>query len=241
MRHLPCLPLCRSFEKLSCVFPAATPCARQVRVFLLVPIADSALFALQPGEGRLGSSSRGDNGRVSTEEDAGAHAGNFLRQRHPGRPTTHNGDSSILCPQRPLETSGLQIRFNLICWDSSVAQTLESVWLGAQDRDTGLHVQDSVMRHAQTLPSGSFGRAYGDFMAQRGFHADDRPPVRFLDDEELAYVAMRSRETHDLWHVLFNCKTTVLGELALKAVEFVQVPQQALNQIPQAEHACLFT
>ena len=79
------------------------------------------------------------------------------------------------------------------------------------------------MRHAQTLPPGTFGRAYGDFMARRGFHADDRPPVRFVDDEELAYVAMRSRETHDLWHVLFNCKTTVLGELALKAVEFVQV------------------
>ena len=83
------------------------------------------------------------------------------------------------------------------------------------------------MRHAQTLPSGTFGRAYGDFMAQRGFHADDRPPVRFVDNEELAYVAMRSRETHDLWHVLFNCKTTVLGELALKAVEFVQVRSQA--------------
>ena len=84
------------------------------------------------------------------------------------------------------------------------------------------------MQHAQTLPSGTFGRAYGDFMAQRGFHADDRPPVRFVNDEELAYVAMRSRETHDLWHVLFNCKTTVLGELALKAVEFVQVHCQAL-------------
>ena len=36
-------------------------------------------------------------------------------------------------------------------------------------------------------------------------------------------MAIRNRETHDLWHVLFNCRTTVLGELALKAVEFVQV------------------
>ena len=79
------------------------------------------------------------------------------------------------------------------------------------------------MRQAQTLPQGTFGRAYGDFMAQRGFHADDRPPVRFVNSEELAYVATRNRETHDLWHVLFNCRTTVLGELALKAVEFVQV------------------
>ena len=50
-----------------------------------------------------------------------------------------------------------------------------------------------------------------------------RPPVRFLNDEELAYVAQRSREVHDFWHVLFGCHTNVFGELALKAVEFVQV------------------
>lgn len=52
-----------------------------------------------------------------------------------------------------------------------------------------------------------------------------RPPVRFLDDEELAYVATRAREVHDFWHVLFGCHTNNFGELALKAVEFVQVRQ----------------
>ena len=50
------------------------------------------------------------------------------------------------------------------------------------------------MRWAATLPEGTFGRAYGDFMAARSFRADDRPPVRFVDDEELAYVATRARE-----------------------------------------------
>lgn len=59
------------------------------------------------------------------------------------------------------------------------------------------------MRWAATLPEGTFGRAYGDFMGARGFRADDRPPVRFVDDEELAYVATRAREArpsppHDL-------------------------------------------
>jgi len=35
---------------------------------------------------------------------------------------------------------------------------------------------------------------------------------------------------HDLWHVLFACDTTVLGELALKAVEALQtgLPSAAL-------------
>ena len=59
-------------------------------------------------------------------------------------------------------------------------------------------------------------------MNARAFDPNDRPPVRFVDDEELAYVAARSREAHDMWHVLFECPTTVQGELALKALEFVQ-------------------
>ena len=68
-------------------------------------------------------------------------------------------------------------------------------------------------------------------MGRRKFNPNDRPPVRFVDDEELAYVATRSREVHDLWHVLFQCPTTVQGELALKALEFAQTgrPMAALG------------
>ncbi|KAJ9519962.1 hypothetical protein QJQ45_014689 [Haematococcus lacustris] len=53
---------------------------------------------------------------------------------------------------------------------------------------------------------------------------------RFVQDEELAYVLTRMREVHDFWHVLFDCHTNVFGELALKAVEFVQtgVPMTGL-------------
>ncbi len=47
--------------------------------------------------------------------------------------------------------------------------------------------------------------------------------MRFITDEEVAYAAARSREVHDLWHVLFACHTNVFGELALKALEYVQV------------------
>lgn len=49
------------------------------------------------------------------------------------------------------------------------------------------------------------------------------PPSRFVDDPELAYVVTRARQVHDFWHVLFGCHTNVFGEVALKAVEFVQV------------------
>jgi len=44
-----------------------------------------------------------------------------------------------------------------------------------------------------------------------------------VDDEELAYVLTRMREVHDFWHVLFECDTTVMSELAVKALEFVHV------------------
>ena len=57
------------------------------------------------------------------------------------------------------------------------------------------------------------GGEYARFMGVRHFSPADRPPVRFVADEELAYVAARAREVHDIWHVLFDCPTTVqVGE-----------------------------
>lgn len=84
-------------------------------------------------------------------------------------------------------------------------------------------VTDAVtLSRAKGMPPHTFGGAYASFMDTRGFHADERPAVKFIDDPELAYVAARMREVHDFWHVLFDCHTDVLGEAALKAVEFMQ-------------------
>ena len=84
-------------------------------------------------------------------------------------------------------------------------------------------LQNEAVAHAWDMQEGTFGHAYARFMGDRKFLAGDRPPVRFVDDVELAYVAARAREVHDFWHVLFGCHTNVFGELALKAVELVQV------------------
>ena len=83
-------------------------------------------------------------------------------------------------------------------------------------------VTDASVARAWDLPESTFGGAYARFMESRGFRADERPPVRFVDDPELAWVATRCREVHDFWHVLFGCHTNVFGEVALKAVEFMQ-------------------
>ena len=84
-------------------------------------------------------------------------------------------------------------------------------------------LQNEAVAHAWDMAEGTFGHAYARFMGDRNFLAGDRPPVRFIDDVELAYVAARAREVHDFWHVLFGCHTNVFGELGLKAVELVQV------------------
>ncbi|KAJ6768415.1 UBIQUINONE BIOSYNTHESIS PROTEIN COQ4-like protein MITOCHONDRIAL [Salix koriyanagi] len=77
--------------------------------------------------------------------------------------------------------------------------------------------------HAWDLPANTFGAAYARFMGSRNFSPDDRPPVRFMETEELAYVAMRAREVHDFWHTLFALPTNLIGESALKVIEFEQM------------------
>ncbi|WJX84232.1 hypothetical protein P8452_66827 [Trifolium repens] len=77
--------------------------------------------------------------------------------------------------------------------------------------------------HAWDLPENTFGAAYARFMGSRNFSPDDRPPVRFMDTDELAYVAMRAREVHDFWHTLFDLPTNLIGESALKVIEFQQM------------------
>ncbi|XP_072970588.1 ubiquinone biosynthesis protein COQ4 homolog, mitochondrial [Typha angustifolia] len=84
-------------------------------------------------------------------------------------------------------------------------------------------VISAEVSHAWDLPENTFGSAYAKFMGSRNFSPDDRPPVRFMETEELAYVATRAREVHDFWHVLFGLPTNLIGESALKVVEFEQM------------------
>ncbi|XP_039131645.1 LOW QUALITY PROTEIN: ubiquinone biosynthesis protein COQ4 homolog, mitochondrial [Dioscorea cayenensis subsp. rotundata] len=84
-------------------------------------------------------------------------------------------------------------------------------------------VVSAQVSHAWDMPENTFGWAYARFMGTRNFSPDDRPPVRFMDSEDLAYVATRAREVHDFWHVLFGLPTNLIGESALKVIEFEQM------------------
>ncbi|KAL7838245.1 hypothetical protein AOLI_G00266490 [Acnodon oligacanthus] len=73
-----------------------------------------------------------------------------------------------------------------------------------------------------TLPDGSLGREYLRFLDENKVTPDTRADVKFVDDEELAYVMQRYREVHDLLHTLLGMPTNMLGEVAVKWFEAAQ-------------------
>ncbi|CAL52255.2 Ubiquinone biosynthesis protein Coq4 [Ostreococcus tauri] len=83
-------------------------------------------------------------------------------------------------------------------------------------------ISKHALLKARLCERGSLGHAYASFMDSRMFEPSDRPPVRFLADGKSQLIAVRMREIHDILHVLFDCPTTLRGELTLKAIEFVQ-------------------
>ncbi|KAH3684264.1 hypothetical protein WICPIJ_004767 [Wickerhamomyces pijperi] len=66
------------------------------------------------------------------------------------------------------------------------------------------------------LPENTLGYQYLKF-TQDG---DERAPVKFIQDEELAYVFLRYRQIHDIAHILTDKKIDLAGELPVKAFEF---------------------
>ena len=54
---------------------------------------------------------------------------------------------------------------------------------------------------------------------------DSRADVKFVDNEELAYVMQRYREVHDLLHSLLGLPTNMLGEFATIEVGFIDYIQ----------------
>ncbi|KAM4634653.1 ubiquinone biosynthesis protein COQ4 homolog, mitochondrial [Polymixia lowei] len=73
-----------------------------------------------------------------------------------------------------------------------------------------------------SLPDGSFGREYLRFLENNRVTPDSRADVKFVDNEELAYVMQRYREVHDLLHTLLGMPTNMLGEVAVKWFEAAQ-------------------
>ncbi|XP_054258568.1 ubiquinone biosynthesis protein COQ4 homolog, mitochondrial isoform X2 [Macrosteles quadrilineatus] len=75
------------------------------------------------------------------------------------------------------------------------------------------------LQKLKSLPEGTVGKVYHNFLEQNKVSPDSRLPVQFVDDVELAYVMQRYRETHDLNHAVLGMPTNMLGEVTVKWVE----------------------
>jgi ubiquinone biosynthesis protein COQ4 len=72
----------------------------------------------------------------------------------------------------------------------------------------------------QHCPPNSLGFAYAKYITDAGFDPNFYRTLPIEDD--VSYVFMRLRQTHDIWHLVAGFKTDVPGELGLKAFELAQ-------------------
>jgi len=83
------------------------------------------------------------------------------------------------------------------------------------------------------MPPNSVGRAYIDWLDREGVSPDTRSQVRYIDDEECAYVMQRYRDCHDFFHAVTGLPIVKEGEVALKAFEFANtlIPMTGLSML----------
>lgn len=85
--------------------------------------------------------------------------------------------------------------------------------------------------YLRSLPKNTVGSTYVQWLERENVSPDTRAAVRYIDDEECAYVMQRYRECHDFYHAIVGVPTMREGEVALKAFEFVntRLPMTALS------------
>ncbi len=104
------------------------------------------------------------------------------------------------------------------------AERLESIPEGARlvaerPRIDRTHVDFDTLRR---LPDGTLGREYARFLDDNGITPDAFEALPSVGDERIAWIMLRMRQTHDLWHVLTGYAPDVPGELRLQAFSYAQ-------------------
>ncbi|TAQ85490.1 hypothetical protein B7494_g6184 [Chlorociboria aeruginascens] len=89
------------------------------------------------------------------------------------------------------------------------------------------------LTYLRSLPENTVGRNYATWLDREGVSPDTRDAVKYIDDEECAYVMQRYRESHDFYHALTGLPVFFEGEVALKAFEFANtlLPMTGLSAI----------
>ncbi|GMT03972.1 hypothetical protein PENTCL1PPCAC_26146, partial [Pristionchus entomophagus] len=115
---------------------------------------------------------------------------------------------------------------------TAIQPVLQNIKTRMENDDTGREIlrltpritEESIDRmRLLKLPDGTFGREYARFLDNLNTSPDNRPPVKYVDEEDLLYVMRRYRETHDFTHILLEMKTNMLGEVTVKYFEAIQL------------------
>ena len=88
------------------------------------------------------------------------------------------------------------------------------------------------------LPAGSLGHVYGLFMKSQGLSELPAPMLPSGVGGDDAYLQMRIRHTHDLWHVIAGLPITMAGEAAANGLTTEQLrwPGSALLIVADLIH-----
>lgn len=73
------------------------------------------------------------------------------------------------------------------------------------------------------MPAGSLGHVYGLFMTSQGLGELPSPQLPDAIGSDDAYLQMRIRHTHDLWHVIASLPITLAGEAAANGLTTEQL------------------
>lgn len=91
--------------------------------------------------------------------------------------------------------------------------------LEEQPRIDRAHVDYDALR---ALPDGTLGREYVRFLDRNGIGPEPFTALPKGVDARVAYLMLRLRQTHDLWHVVTEYEADVPGELLLQAFTHAQ-------------------
>jgi ubiquinone biosynthesis protein COQ4 len=81
-----------------------------------------------------------------------------------------------------------------------------------------------------TLPENSLGHVYARHMREYTLEVEFYPPLEDTQDDDIAYLRKRARQTHDIHHVVLGFPAIDTGEMAISAFYLSQnnIPLSAL-------------
>ncbi|MEM7555757.1 MAG: Coq4 family protein [Cyanobacteria bacterium P01_A01_bin.84] len=75
---------------------------------------------------------------------------------------------------------------------------------------------EALLKYPQT----SLGYTYASYIKESNFQADFYRKLKVKDD--ISYVLLRMRQSHDIWHIVTGFGTDSIGELGLQAFSLAQ-------------------